>query len=84
MTSPELTAAIASADRQKQLVADTLNQMVDKAASLLITHGGDETRVWAVLGMDIAQQLDLHSKYQQFSAEMLAVAAIKMAQARIG
>lgn len=75
----EYAVALAAADRQLALVKDTLTETVGRATTLLSQH--DETGAWALLTAEIARQLDCQTKYQKFASELLAAAAIRLAQA---
>lgn len=78
MNDADLTRALAAADQQYTLVKDTLGKAIDRARELLATYG--ETESWSLLGMEMKRQLDLDTKYQQFAGEMVAAAAIRIAQ----
>lgn len=74
----ELTAAVAAAEQQMALNRDALNSLVARARALLRTN--DEPMTWALLGVDTARQLNCATKHQQFAAETLALAAIRLAR----
>jgi hypothetical protein len=79
MTDPTLTAARAAADQQYELVNQTLDAAcIDHARALLATR--PEVDVWALLGTEICRSLGLSGKLQQFAAECLAAAAIRLAK----
>lgn len=73
-----MAAARADADRELALVNDTLNEAVDQARGLLATK--DKTDAWAVLGVSIARQAEPVTREHHLVVELLAAAAIRLAQ----
>ena len=80
--SPDIPPSVlATADRQRALVNDTLAKLVNRARVLLAKYD-DATSAWAILGTELARAMHATggSGGEELGAELIAAAAILLAQ----
>lgn len=77
--SAGLARARAEADRQRKLNEDALAKLIKQVRDML-SSGRDPSDTWAILGAQVANELDCYGRYPQFAVEMLVTAAMQLAQ----
>ncbi len=76
MTSTEMIAALARADRQFAHVREALATLMADAHSLQQRHG--KVQAWALLSDEACRHFGCTTKEQRFAVEMLIAAVIQL------